>query len=129
MERAQAAMPAPAKMMKCPTTLLIGAPGAICVVIECNAKLAAKRRPAAQIGPNPPAALSAAGCEPLGGSMGIFRRNPVVDRGEEIAVEAAAQSNTGRVAAVISAIALALSLYSLWETSLKRAGLRVFVPS
>jgi hypothetical protein len=61
--------------------------------------------------------------------MGIFRRNPVVELGEEIAVETVAHSDSGgRVAAVISAIALVLSLYSLWETSLKRADLHVFVP-
>ena len=60
--------------------------------------------------------------------MGIFRRNPVVQNGEEIAVETVARSDKSRVAGVISAIALVLSLYSLWETSLKRADLRVFVP-
>lgn len=59
--------------------------------------------------------------------MGIFRRNRVVKQGEEIAVDAVV-SDGGRLAAVISAIALALSLYSLWETSLKKADLRVFVP-
>jgi hypothetical protein len=34
----------------------------------------------------------------------------------------------GRLAAVFSAIALAISSYSLWETSLKKADVRVFVP-
>jgi hypothetical protein len=60
--------------------------------------------------------------------MGIFRRKPSVERGEEVAIDTLARSEGGRIAAVISAIALLLSLYSLWETSLRRADLRVFVP-
>ena len=60
--------------------------------------------------------------------MSIFRRKPIIQQGEKIAIETAARSDGGRIAAVISIVALALSLYSLWETSLKRADLRVFVP-
>jgi hypothetical protein len=60
--------------------------------------------------------------------MGMFRRRPAVSTGEEIAIEAAAQSHANRLAAAISVVALAISLYSLWETSLKQADLRVFVP-
>jgi hypothetical protein len=60
--------------------------------------------------------------------MAILRRRPVVSEGEEIAVRTAAHSEGGRLAAIASIIALALSLYSLWETSLKRSDLRVFVP-
>lgn len=59
--------------------------------------------------------------------MAILRRKPAVREGGEIAVTAA-QSEGGRLAALVSLVALALSLYSLWETSLKRADLHVFVP-
>jgi len=49
---------------------------------------------------------------------------------EDIAVHqvVASTDNSGRLAAVISAVALALSVYSLWESSLKQAELHVFVP-
>jgi len=62
--------------------------------------------------------------------MGIFRRNAVVQRGEEIAVDSvvAHADGGGRIAAIISAVALVLSVYSLWESSLKQADLHVFVP-
>jgi hypothetical protein len=62
--------------------------------------------------------------------MALFRRRSVGRQAEDIAVHnaVAASDGSGRLAAVISAIALALSVYSLWETSLKRADLRVFVP-
>jgi hypothetical protein len=60
--------------------------------------------------------------------MGLFRRNRAAQLGEEIAVEAEASSKGGRLAAIISAVALALSIYSLWVSSLKPADLRVFVP-
>lgn len=43
-------------------------------------------------------------------------------------MEAAAHSEGGRLVVLISAVALALSCYSLWETSLKQAELHVFVP-
>jgi hypothetical protein len=60
--------------------------------------------------------------------MGFFRRNRVVEQGEEIAVDAVVSSEGGRFVTIISALALALSLYSLWETSLRKADLRLFVP-
>jgi hypothetical protein len=60
--------------------------------------------------------------------MAILRRRPAVHDGEEIAITAAAHSEGGRLAALVSLVALALSLYSLWETSLKHADLHVFVP-
>jgi hypothetical protein len=60
--------------------------------------------------------------------MTIFRRKPVVQHGEDIAVHTVVSGEGGRIAAVVSAIALALSLYSLWESSLKQADLHVFVP-
>lgn len=45
----------------------------------------------------------------------------------DVALERARASGD-RIAAVVSAIALVFSGYSLWETSLKRADLRVYVP-
>jgi hypothetical protein len=60
--------------------------------------------------------------------MGILHRKPAVQQGEEIAIDTVAHSAGGRLAAIVSIVALALSLYSLWETSLKRADLHVFVP-
>lgn len=60
--------------------------------------------------------------------MSIFRRKPVVQLGEDIAVHSVVSGEGGRIAAVVSAVALALSLYSLWESSLKQADLHVFVP-
>jgi hypothetical protein len=60
--------------------------------------------------------------------MTIFRRTPVVQHGEDIAVHTVVSGEGGRIAAVVSAVALALSLYSLWESSLKQADLHVFVP-
>lgn len=60
--------------------------------------------------------------------MTIFRRKPVVQHGEDIAVHTVVSGEGGRIAAVVSAVALALSLYSLWESSLKQADLHVFVP-
>lgn len=46
----------------------------------------------------------------------------------EVARESAASVSANRIAAVVSAIALIFSAYSLWETSLKKADVRVFVP-
>jgi hypothetical protein len=45
----------------------------------------------------------------------------------DIATQSAASSG-GTLAAIVSAIALAVSGYSLWETSLKKADVRLFVP-
>jgi hypothetical protein len=50
---------------------------------------------------------------------------------DRLAIDAATASGEGwggRVAGVVSAIALAFSAYSLWETSLKAPDVRVFVP-
>lgn len=46
----------------------------------------------------------------------------------EVAAQAAVGVEGGRIAAIVSAIALVFSAYSLWETSLKQADLAVFVP-
>lgn len=45
----------------------------------------------------------------------------------EVALEAA-RHDGGRITAVVSAIALAFSAYSLWDSSLKQPDLKVFVP-
>jgi hypothetical protein len=55
---------------------------------------------------------------------------PHADHGQ-IAIDAASQPGdgwSGRIAAVVSAIALTFSAYSLWDTSLRAPDLRVFVP-
>jgi hypothetical protein len=59
--------------------------------------------------------------------VGFFRRNQAVREGEKIAAQAAV-GGSGGLAASISTIALALSIFSLWESSLKQADLHVFVP-
>ncbi len=49
----------------------------------------------------------------------------------QLAIDAATQAGGGwggQIAAVVSAVALAFSAYSLWETSLRAPDLRVFVP-
>lgn len=46
----------------------------------------------------------------------------------EIATQGIMGVEGGKLAAVLSAVALAFSGYSLWETSLKQADVRVFVP-
>jgi hypothetical protein len=46
----------------------------------------------------------------------------------EIATHGVSALEGGKLAAVLSAVALALSGYSLWETSFKAADVRVFVP-
>jgi hypothetical protein len=60
--------------------------------------------------------------------MAPFRRNIPAQTGDELAQETGVGSKGGRVASVISAVALVLSVYSLWESTLKPADLRVFVP-
>ncbi len=47
----------------------------------------------------------------------------------EIATQTATGAIGGTLAAILSAVALAFSGYSLWDTSLKQADMRVFVPS
>jgi hypothetical protein len=61
--------------------------------------------------------------------MGIFRRKVLLQPGEEIARDAALAGPSGRhFATLLSATALALSLYSLWESSLRPADIHVYVP-
>jgi hypothetical protein len=55
-----------------------------------------------------------------------FRRQPGDTDASEVAVHAVKSSEGGRAAAIISAIALFFSAYSLWETSLKQADLGVY---
>jgi len=59
--------------------------------------------------------------------MQILRRRPVGTDANEIAMRAAKPSGGSRIAAVVSAIALVFSAFSLWETSLKQAQLSVYV--
>ena len=58
--------------------------------------------------------------------MGLICRNATAQRGAELAVEAETKSKGGRSVAIFSAVALALSVYSLWESSLKPAELARF---
>jgi hypothetical protein len=58
--------------------------------------------------------------------MGIFRRRPAGTDANEIATHAVKQSGGSRTAAVVSALALVFSGFSLWETSLKQADLSVY---
>jgi hypothetical protein len=49
----------------------------------------------------------------------------------QLAIDTATQAGdgwSGRIAAVVSAVALTFSAYSLWETSLRAPDLRIFVP-
>ena len=59
--------------------------------------------------------------------MRLFPQRAVGADPNEIATHAVVHSEGGRVAAVVSAIALVFSAYSLWETSLKQADLSVYV--
>jgi len=59
--------------------------------------------------------------------MRLFPRRAVGTDPNEIATHAVMHSEGGRIAAVISAIALVFSAYSLWETSLKQADVSVYV--
>jgi hypothetical protein len=54
-------------------------------------------------------------------------RNAVGDNAD-VAVQVASGSDGGKLAVFVSAIALIFSGYSLWETSLKAADVRAFVP-
>lgn len=60
--------------------------------------------------------------------MGRFADRVRGGEGAEAARHAVSPLEGGKFAAVLSAIALAFSAYSLWETSLKTADVRVFVP-
>jgi hypothetical protein len=59
--------------------------------------------------------------------MRVLRRRRAGADASEIAAHATGHSGGGRIAAVISAIALVFSAYSLWETSLKRAEISAYV--
>ncbi len=63
--------------------------------------------------------------------MGIFGKSRTTvgaSEAERIARETASSIDGNRIAALVSAIALLFSAYSLWDTSLKQPDLRVFVP-
>jgi hypothetical protein len=59
--------------------------------------------------------------------MRLFRRRPADADAHALATHAVKRSGEGSAAAIISAIALLFSAYSLWETSLKQADLSVYV--
>ena len=59
--------------------------------------------------------------------MRILRRRPAGTDANEVAMHAAKHSVGSSVTAVVSAVALLFSAFSLWETSLKRADLSVYV--
>lgn len=60
----------------------------------------------------------------------LGRKPPVGNLTEpgELAQHSAGLADGNRIAAVVSAIALVFSAYSLWETSLKQADIQAFVP-
>ncbi|MCZ7593579.1 MAG: hypothetical protein M5U16_00680 [Hyphomicrobium sp.] len=60
--------------------------------------------------------------------MGRFADRVRASDPAEIATQGIMGLEGGKLAAVLSAVALAFSGYSLWETSLKQADVRVFVP-
>jgi hypothetical protein len=61
--------------------------------------------------------------------MALLRRKGIAEIGEEVARERRfAAPGTRHVATLFSATALALSLYSLWESSLRPADIHVYVP-
>lgn len=60
--------------------------------------------------------------------MGLFGARKAVGDNAEIATQAASGSDGGKLAVIVSAVALLFSGYSLWETSLKAADLHAFVP-
>jgi hypothetical protein len=61
-------------------------------------------------------------------TMGLFTRRNTTTESADIATQAATSVDGGRLAVLVSAVALAFSGYSLWETSLKAADVRAFVP-
>jgi hypothetical protein len=62
-----------------------------------------------------------------GGSVMAWRKS-AVGGPADIAAQTTSALEGGRLAAILSAVALAFSGYSLWETSLRQSDLRVFVP-
>jgi hypothetical protein len=59
--------------------------------------------------------------------MQLLWRRPAVPDTNEVASNAAAHSGGSRLTSVLTAIAVVFSGYSLWETSLKQADLRMYV--
>jgi hypothetical protein len=59
--------------------------------------------------------------------MRILRRHPLGTDANETAIYTAERAGGGRATAVVSAVALLFSAYSLWETSLKQAQLTTYV--
>lgn len=59
--------------------------------------------------------------------MRILRRHPAGTDANEIATHAAKHSGSSWITAIVSAIALVFSAYSLWVTSLKQAALTPYV--
>lgn len=57
-----------------------------------------------------------------------WRKSSLGKDPNEIAAQAAFNMRGGWAAVVFSALALAFSVYSVWETSLKQSNLKVFVP-
>jgi hypothetical protein len=61
--------------------------------------------------------------------MGLLRRKGIVGVGEDIVCERAVARSSGRhVVTLYSATALALCVYSLWESSLRLADVHLYVP-
>jgi len=60
--------------------------------------------------------------------MGLLRGRNTTAESADIATQAASSVNGGTLAVIVSGVALIFSGYSLWETSLKAADVRAFVP-
>ncbi len=61
--------------------------------------------------------------------MAIFGRGPVATDPNNVTMPAMLDAVGGRGAVLLSAVALLFSAYSLWDTSLKNANIRIFVPT
>lgn len=61
-------------------------------------------------------------------AMALFRGRNNTNEAADVATQAATGSDGGKLAVIVSAVALLFSGYSLWETSLKEADVRAFVP-
>jgi hypothetical protein len=60
--------------------------------------------------------------------MALMPRRVGGDGGGDVAVNTAIKRDGGKIATLVALIALLFSAYSLWETSLKRPDVRIFVP-
>jgi len=60
--------------------------------------------------------------------MAWLRRNRAADEANDIITRSGLESKRFSFPAMISTVALMISVYTLWENSLKRADLQVFVP-